>query len=151
MDQTAPRHTAAVERPRSASIKPYAIGVLAGFLLGLIPVGASLLATRAERDDLRRQLQVAELETSLSSAAVMARHGDYAAARDAASRFFSNATVAIDGGNHGLTPEQLAYLRSALAERDAVITLLARSEPAGAERSTAMYVAYRAASPRPDE
>lgn len=126
----------------------YGICVLAGLLIGLIPTGASLIRTRGERDALQRQLQVANLELNLSSAAVMARHGDYATARDAASRFFSDATLALDSGAQTLTAEQRTYLQSALAERDALITLLARSDPAGAERSTTMYVAYRAAFPR---
>lgn len=126
----------------------YAICVLAGLLIGLIPMGVSLMRTRGERDALQRQMQIANLELSLSSAAVMARHGDYAAARDAASRFFSDATLALDGGAQTLTAEQRTYLQSALAERDALITLLARSDPAGAERTTTMYVAHRAAFPR---
>jgi len=149
MDQLAPRPTAAPERSRSAQLKSFGMGALAGLLIGLIPTGATLIGTRSERDALQRQLHVAELEMSLSGAAVMARHGDYPAARDAASRFFTNATLAVDRDKDALSPEQTAYLQSALAERDALITLLARSDPAGAERSTAMYVAYRAAFPRP--
>lgn len=136
------------ERPRTAQLKVYTICVLAGLLIGLIPTAVSLVRTQRERDALQRQMQVADLELSLSSAAVMARHGDYAAARDAASRFFSDATQAVDSGDQTLTAEQRTYLQSALAERDALITLLARSDPAGAERSTTMYVAYRAAFPR---
>lgn len=148
MDQLEPRPVPASERQRTARLKAYGICILAGVLIGLIPTGVALIQTRGERAALQRQLEVANLELSLSSAAVMARHGDYAAARDAASRFFSDARVAVDGGDQELTPEQRTYLQSALAERDALITLLARSDPAGAERSTAMYVAYRAAFPR---
>ena len=78
----------------------------------------------------------------------MARHGDYTAAREAASRFFNDARQAVDAGDETLTPAQLSSLQSALAERDALITLLARGDAAGAERSTTMYVAHRAAFPR---
>ena len=140
-----------MEQSRSAQLKSFGIGALVGLLLGLIPTGVALVETRSERDALQRQLHVSELEMSLSSAAVLARHGDYPAARDAASRFFSSATLALDRDDDALSPEQAAYLRSALAERDALITLLARSDPAGAERSTTMYVAYRAAFPRDDD
>lgn len=148
MDQIASRPAPAPDRPHATPLKMYAICVLAGLLIGLIPMGISLIQTQGERDALQRQLQLANLEMSLSSAAVMARHGDYAAARDAASRFFSDATAALDRDAQALPADQRTYLQSALAERDALITLLARSDPAGAERSTTMYVAYRAAFPR---
>ncbi len=135
--------------PRSRPIKIYGIWFLAGLLIGLIPTGVRLFQTQRERDALDQQLRVANLEMNLSSAAVLARHGDYTAARDSASRFFSDARQAIDSRDHRLTAAQLSYLQSALAERDALITLLARGDPAGAERLTTMYVAHRAALPRP--
>ena len=135
--------------PRSRPIKIYGIWFLAGLLIGLIPTGVRLFQTQRERDALDQQLRVANLEMNLSSAAVLARHGDYTAARDSASRFFSDARQAIDSRDDRLTAAQLSYLQSALAERDALITLLARGDPAGAERLTAMYVAHRAALPRP--
>jgi hypothetical protein len=134
---------------RSAQLKTYGICVLVGLLIGLIPTGVRLIQTQAERDTLQQQLRVANLEMNLSSAAVMARHGDYTAARDAASRFFSDARLTADtGGDDTITAGQLSYLQSVLANRDAVITLLARGDPAGAERLTTMYVAHRAAFPR---
>jgi hypothetical protein len=148
MDQLASRPAPAPAHPRSSQIKAYGVFFLAGLLIGLIPTGVFLIQAQGERDDLQRQLRVANLEMNLSSAAVLARHGDYAAARDAASRFFSDARQAVDSGDQALTAAQQAYLHSALAERDELITLLARSDPAGAERSTAMFVTYRAAFPR---
>jgi hypothetical protein len=123
--------------------------LLAGLLIGLVPTGVRLLQTQRERDALEQQLHVANLEMNLSSAAVMARHGDYTAARDAASRFYSDARLAVDNSSdQSVTAAQLSYLQSILADRDAVITLLARGDPAGAERLTTMYVAHRTAFPR---
>jgi hypothetical protein len=133
--------------PRFKQLKAYGIWFLAGLLIGLLPVAVSLIQTQRERNSLRQQLQVAHLEMNLANAALMARHGDYAAARDAASRFFSDAEQAA-ADRDLLSPAQLSYLQSALAERDTMITLLARGDPAGAERSTAIYVAFRAAFPR---
>jgi hypothetical protein len=126
----------------------YGICFLAGLLLGLIPTGLRLIQTQGERDDLQRRLQIAGLEMNLASAALMARHGDYTAARDAASRFFNDARQAVDADEETLTPAQRSALQSALADRDSLITLLARGDAAGAERSTTMYVAHRAAFPR---
>jgi hypothetical protein len=136
-------------QPRSSQFKTYGICLLVGLLIGLIPTGVRLIQTQGERDVLRQELRVANLEMNLSSAAVMARHGDYTAARDAASRFYSDARLAVDSrGDATVTNAQLSYLQSVLADRDAVITLLARGDPAGAERLTTMYVAHRAAFPR---
>ncbi|HUQ86341.1 MAG TPA: LapA family protein [Vicinamibacterales bacterium] len=135
-------------RPRSNQFKTYAICFLAGLLIGLVPVGVRLFQTQRERNTLQQQLRAANLELNLSSAAVMARHGDYTAARDAASRYFSDAKVAVDDRDGTMTAGQLTHLQSALADRDSVITLLSRGDPAGAERLTTMYVAHRAAHPR---
>ena len=148
MDQPAahPAHTPAP--PRSRSIKSYGICFLAGLLIALIPMGIFLIQAQGERNALQQQLRVANLEMNLSSAAVLARHGDYTAARDAASRFFTDAKQAVDSGDDTLTAAQRSYLQSALADRDPAITLLARGDPAGAERFTTMYVAHRAAFPR---
>lgn len=148
MDQPAPRPVPTPSTTRSKHIKMYAVCFLVGLLLGLIPTGIRVMQTQSERDALQQRLQVANLEMNLASAALMARHGDYTAARDAASRFFNDARQAVDAGDDTLTAGQRSSLESALAARDALITLLARGDAAGAERSTTMYVAYRAAFPR---
>ena len=133
---------------RLTKVKAYGIGFLVGLLIGLVPMTVRLIQTRGERNSLQEQLAVGRLEMNLAGAALMARHGDYTAARDAASQFFSDARQAADGGDDTLSPAQLTYLQTALAERDALITLLARGDPAAAERSTAMYVTHRAVFPR---
>lgn len=148
MDQPAARPAHTPAPPPSRRIKVYGICLLAGLLIGLIPTGIRLFQVQRERTALEQQLRMANLEMNLSSAAVMARHGDYTAARDAASRFFSDARQAVDRGDQTLTAAQLASLQSALGQRDALITLLSRGDPAGAERSTTMFVAHRAAFPR---
>jgi hypothetical protein len=133
---------------RLTQVKVYGIWFVVGLLIGVLPLAVRLIQTQRERDALQQQLQVARLEMNLASAALMARHGDYTAARDAASQFFSDARRAVDGGDDRLSAAQRTNLQTALAERDALITLLARGDPAGAERSTAMYVAHRGAFPR---
>jgi len=148
MDNTVASPGPTTARPPLNRIKTYGIWFLAGFLIGLIPLGVRVIQTQRERDALQQQLRLANLEMNLAGAAVMARYGDYSAARDAASRFFTDATQAVDSGDKALTATQQTSLQSALAERDSLITLLARGDPAGAERSTALYVAHRAAFPR---
>ena len=148
MDQPAALPPPTAAQSGSKPIKAYGICFLAGLLIALIPTGIRLIQTQGERNALQQQLRVANLEMNLSSAAVLARHGDYTAARDAASRLFTDARQAVDGGDDVLTAAQLAALQSALADRDPLITLLSRGDPAGAERATTMYVAHRTAFPR---
>jgi hypothetical protein len=126
------------------SIRGYLICVLVGALLTGIPLGIRLYQLQRDRTALQEQVEWAELEIDLARASVMARHGDYAAARDAASSFFSRARLQLDAGGDLSAPER-TYLQSVLTERDTIITLFARGDPAGAERTTAMYVAYRGA------
>ena len=121
----------------------YAICVLGGLLVGLIPTSLGLYQARRERGQAQAQLRAAELELSLARSAVLARSGDYNAARDAASNFFSLAEAELAATASDLTAAELSTLRSLLTDRDTVITLLARSDPAGADRVAAMYLAYR--------
>jgi uncharacterized membrane-anchored protein YhcB (DUF1043 family) len=148
MDQPAAPTAPAPRQARSRQFRNYGICLLVGLLIGLIPTGLRLIQTQRERDVLQQRLQVANLEMNLASAALMARYGDYAAARDAASRFFDDARQHVEAGDNALTAAQLTSLRSALAERDALITLLARGDAAGAERATTIYVAHRGVFPR---
>ena len=135
------------DRPRLQQLKAYGVWFLAGLLIGLLTVGIRLYQAQRAGDVLQQQLQATQLEMHLASAALMARHGDYTAARDAASQFFSAARQALDDPAT-LSAPQRNHLQGVLMERDALISLLSRGDPAGAERSTAMYVAHRAAFPR---
>jgi len=130
------------------SVRGYLISVLVGAFLAAVPLGLRLYQLQRDRTALQEQMDWAELEIDLARAAVMARHGDYAAARDAASSFYSRARRQLDAGGELAAPER-SYLQSVLTDRDSIITLLARGDPAGAERTTAMYVAYRGAQ-RPE-
>jgi hypothetical protein len=145
MDQAVPPTTA---RPQLQQIKTYAVWFLLGLLIGVVPLGVRLFQAQRDRETLHQQLQVAQLEMHLASAALMARHGDYTAARDSASQFFTAARQASEDPDAVLSPAQRSHLQTVLTERDALISLLSRGDPAAAERSTAMYVAHRAAFPR---
>ena len=70
------------------SIRGYLICVLAGALLTAVPLGIRLYQLQRDRTALQERVDWADLEIDLARASVMARHGDYAAARDAASSFF---------------------------------------------------------------
>lgn len=135
---------AAAAPPRSSRVRGYAVTLLVGLLIGLLPTGIPLWQAQRDNTQLRRQLLFAELDVQLARTAILARHGDYTAARDAASTFFSSARSVLDTRTD-LSADERTRLQAALAERDNLITLLARGDPAGAERAATLYVSYRPA------
>lgn len=123
------------------------IGVaLVLFLLGLVPMWLRARANAAERDAARRELRVSRMQNTLASAAVDAQRGEYEPARQAASDFFTALREQVDNpAGDALTPAQREQLRPLHAQRDEVITLLARSDPASSARLLDTYVALRKA------
>jgi hypothetical protein len=79
----------------------------------------------------------------LAAAAIQARRGDYEPAREAASTFYTNLRAELDRRPSGFTESQREMMRSLLAQRDQLITLLARADAAVAERLADAYVSYR--------
>jgi hypothetical protein len=125
----------------------YAVVLLIVFLLGLIPMWLFARARAAERDTAQRELRLSRLENNLLSAAIDSRRGEYERARVAASAFFTTLRDQVDlaEGSADFTAGQRDGLRPLLNQRDDLITLLARSDPASADRLVEMYVAFRKA------
>ena len=123
-----------------------ALGVLVVgvFLLGYVPASLRAANLARARDAAVAELRLAGVQSSLASAAIDARRGEYEAARQAAARFFSGLSDAVNGAvNTPWSLEQREALRPLLDQRDEVITLLARGDPASAERLTELYQAFR--------
>jgi hypothetical protein len=117
---------------------------LALFLLGLVPMWLRERERTTERDAARREARLSQLQNALGAAAVGARRGDYAPARQGASDFFTSLRREMDeSDSSALTPAERGGLKPLLAERDEVITLLARGDPASADRLSDLFVAYR--------
>ena len=84
------------------------------------------------------------MQSSLASAAIDARRGDYEPARQAVSQFFTSLRAEIDKGDtSNYTPAQRQGMQPLFDGRDELITLLARSDPASADRLADLFVAYR--------
>lgn len=122
-------------------------GVLLGvFLLGLVPMWLQARASAAGLADAERRLTLVEMRGNLASAAIDARRGDYEPARQTISQFFTSLRAEIDKGDtSGFTQTQRAGVQPLFDGRDEIITLLARSDPASADRLADLYVAYRKA------
>lgn len=124
----------------------YAGVLLFVFLLGLVPMWLQARAAAGRLADAESRLTLVGMQGNLASAAIDARRGDYEPARQAVSQFFTSLRAEIDkGDSSGLTPAQRAGVQPLFAGRDEIITLLARSDPASADRLADLYVAYRKA------
>jgi hypothetical protein len=96
-----------------------------------------------ERDLARSRVELLRIETGIAAAALDARRGEYESARQYASQFFTKLTGLLERSESGLTADQHQALRPLLGTRDELITLLARSDPASAERLSDAYVVTR--------
>jgi hypothetical protein len=113
--------------------------LLVVFLLGLIPMWLKARTAASNLAEAEHQLVLCKMQSDLASAAVDARRGDYEPARQAVSRFFT--TLSADTSN--FTEAQRTSMQSLSAGRDELITLLARNDPASADRLSDLFVAYR--------
>jgi hypothetical protein len=122
----------------------YAAVLLMVFLLGLVPMWLKSRTAANNLADAQHQLALAKMQNDLASAVIDARRGDYEPARQALSRFFTSLRADLDQGNSSnYTDAQRNSLQSMFAGRDELITLLARSDPAAADRLSDMFLAYR--------
>jgi hypothetical protein len=120
---------------------------LALFLLGLIPMWLKARTAASQRDAAQQELRLSQMQNKLSAATLDARRGDYEPARQMASDFFTTLRAQIDTGEDAsaITSSQRERVRPLLDQRDDIITLLSRSDPAATDRLSDLYVSYRQA------
>jgi len=124
----------------------YAGVLIVVFMLGLVPMWLKARASAGSLVEAERQLTLVRMENNLASAAIDARRGDYEPARQAASQFFTSLRAEIDKGDaSAFTQTSRGGMQPLFDGRDEIITLLARSDPASAERLSDLYMAYRKA------
>ncbi|MDQ1557211.1 MAG: hypothetical protein QOD32_271 [Pyrinomonadaceae bacterium] len=122
----------------------YAALALVAFLVGFVPMWLKARESGHQLAASERTLGLTRLQNQLASAALDARRGDYEPARQAASQFYTSLQADIDKGDDSpLTPAQRTAAQALFAGRDEIITLLARSDPAAADRLSDVYAAYR--------
>ena len=91
-----------------------------------------------------RHLILARMQNDLASAVIDARRAEYKPARQGVSQFFTTLQAEIAKGDaSSYTRAQGEKLQQLFAGRDELITLLARSDPASADRLADLFVAYR--------
>jgi hypothetical protein len=118
--------------------------LLVAFLFGFVPMGLKYRECSGRLARAEHQSSIGRIENGLASAAIDARRGAYEPARQAASDFFTSLQAEIDSGDDSaFSQAQREGLQPAFSGRDEIITLLARSEPASADRLSDLYVSYR--------
>ncbi len=122
----------------------YAVVLFAGFLLGCIPMWLRARECSSSLAMVEHHLALANMQGLLASAAIDARRGDYEPARQAASQFFTSLRAEVDKGNtSSLTQAQRDSVQPLFIPRDEIVTLLARSDPAAADRLSELFVSFR--------
>lgn len=128
------------------SFVTYAGVLLVGVLIGVVPMWIQARTAAGKLAEAERRLTLVGMQGDLASAALDARRGEYEPARQAVSQFFTSLRAEADKGDaSGFTQAQRAGVQPLFAGRDEIITLLARSDPASADRLSELYVAYRKA------
>jgi hypothetical protein len=124
----------------------YAVVLLVVFLVGLVPMWLRSRTYARERDAAQASLQISNLQNLLANSAIDSRRGEYEPARQAASDFFTKLGTEMARGSDSVFNEaQRNVLRPLFDKRDDTITLLARSDPASADRLVDLYTKYRQA------
>ena len=141
-DDTQPKPIKADSLTRRVTI--YAGLLLVASLLGFVPMWLKYRERSASLFEAEQQLSLARRQNTLASAVIDARRGDYEPARQAASDFFTSLRTETDRGNESaLSQVQREGVQALFNQRDEIITLLARSDPAALDRLSDLYVSYR--------
>jgi hypothetical protein len=131
---------------RGTQFRALIVVLLVGFLIGFVPMWLRARQRTTERDQALQKLQTIELKDQLSAAALDARRGQYETARQELSAFFTSLDTVMSRRNDpDITPEKLKPLQAMFSQRDELITLLARSDPASADRLSELDLAFRKA------
>ena len=123
----------------------YVVFAVGFFLIGLIPMALRARQYDEEREAAQHEVRLKQMETQLAAAVINADRGEYEPARQTAGDFFALLRRQIDGPKSDLSSLQRNRLQTVLSQRDDVITLLARSDPAAVNRLSDIYVTYQKA------
>ncbi|MGI9036236.1 MAG: hypothetical protein ACR2GD_09385 [Pyrinomonadaceae bacterium] len=115
---------------------------LVAFLLGFVPMWISTRNYESERDAAIKTLRPSVLQNNLATAALNAQRGDYEQARQQTSDFFTALRAEVDRQESAFDAQQRAAAQPILAQRDDLITLLARGDAASAGRLSDLYFAF---------
>jgi len=121
------------------------VAVLLGvFLVGFVPMWLKSSRLNGELFRAERTGRLQQIQIAFADAALDARRGDYEPARQGLGNFFTLVNTELDRGIGSALPTSASEgLKPLLAQRDDLITLLARGDPASAERMATAYAEFR--------
>lgn len=132
--------------PGNGALKRWLIRIgalLLAFLLGFVPIWLSNRQLNRSLEERDREVRRGRIRNVLASAAIYARRGEYETARQNTSSFYTELSQELDkGANSILTEQERIGMNTVLAERDEMITLLSRNDPAAGERLSNVFVEY---------
>jgi hypothetical protein len=133
-----------VAKPRRLTAWLPALVLCVVFLLGFVPMWLKSSRLNGELFRTGRQARVQQIQITFADAALDARRGDYEPARQRMAGFFTLVNAELDRGIGSALPASASEgLKPLLTQRDDLITLLARGDPASAERLATAYVDFR--------
>jgi hypothetical protein len=113
--------------------KTQIIALLVAFLLGLIPMWMLAYSRGSAADKALIDLKTSTLKNQIAAASLYGKRGEYEKSRQFASEFFNALRVRIETVETG-NADRRGQLSKLLEQRDQIVTLLARSDPAGVDR-----------------
>ncbi|MEO8561287.1 MAG: hypothetical protein ABI601_04380 [bacterium] len=144
---TAPRPTTALARAgrRRGVAAPTPLWIMGALVIGfLIGFGSQFVGARQARHDAAyssRALEASRLEATLGGAVMEAQGGHYELARQRTSAFFSDLQQRL---LPTLDDDAKTAARDVVAQRDPIITALARNDPASSSVLAETLARYRA-------
>jgi hypothetical protein len=109
-----------------------------------LPAWANSIGMAGKLTATGHQLSLAQMQNSLGSAVIDVQRGNYAPALQATSSFYTALRAEADRGSaSALSAAQITSMQPLFAQRDEIIALLARSDPAAGARLSDLYGAYR--------
>ena len=115
---------------------------LVAFLLGFLPAWLSARGYQNERDAVQKTLRPSVLQNNLATATINARRGEFEQARQQSSEFFTDLRSEIDLDESAFSSQQVEAVQPILAQRDEMITQLARGDAAAVDRLTDLYFGF---------
>lgn len=132
------------QNPLVRKVTIYGAVLIAVFLIGFVPMWMTGRERAHDLAEVQIQLKVAQLQNLLASSVIHSRRGEYEPARKSASDFFTGLRSELELENSSiLSQAQRERVKPLLSQRDEIITLLSRSDPASSDRLSDFYVLYR--------
>lgn len=121
-----------------------AVVLLGVFLLGFCPMWFKTTQLNGELFRAQQQARIQTIQITFADAALDARRGDYEPARQRMANVFALVNAEMERGIGSALPASASEsLKLLSAQRDDLITLLARGDQASAERLATAYGEFR--------